>query len=130
MKEQYSCVRVCVWAKKCLSAHVGFFSFFLCPARFIKLCIIYDRDLKSPITVFLTGIFHESLDENCFSIDLVVRGVRGLPLQAAEMEQGMWKRFKILILYMLYIMQIYNKLHIEPTLVASELISHSAELST
>lgn len=29
---------------------LGFF--FLWPARFIKLCIIYDRDLKSPITVF------------------------------------------------------------------------------
>lgn len=86
--------------------------------------------LKEPHYCILTGIFHESLDENCFSIDLVVRGVHGLPLQAAEMEQGMWKRFKILILYMLYIMQNYNKLHIEPTLVASELISHSAELST
>lgn len=104
VEEQYSCEAVWEYVFEPRNGSLGsrYFFFFLWPARFIKLCIIYYRDLTSPIIVFLTVIFHESLDKNCFSIDLVAHRVCSLPLQAAEMEQGMRKWFKILILYMFY----------------------------
>lgn len=44
------------------------------------------------------------------------------PLQAAQMERGMWQRYKIFILYMFYIMQNckdhFSKPHIETSVVA------------
>lgn len=115
-------VRVCVWARKWLSLNVVFFFFFfswpaklawqqkeiLC-ARFIKTMYYLLSGLKeSHFTVFLTAVFHEPLDKNRISIESLDRHVCSVPLRAAEMERGRWRRYEIFILCMFYIMQNYK----------------------
>lgn len=68
----YECVKVCMSG----SPHL-MLSFFMtepglhgnkwkkCVWDLLKLCIIYYGDFESPSTVFLTVIFHGSLDEIC-----------------------------------------------------------------
>lgn len=68
------CVRVCVSQQAALSACIFLFhdqpglhgnKRKKCVQDLLKLCIIYYPDLENPITVFLTVIFHESLDKTC-----------------------------------------------------------------
>ncbi|KAF3697801.1 hypothetical protein EXN66_Car013482 [Channa argus] len=72
----------------------------------LKLCIIYYLGLKSPVIVFLT-ISHDSLDKD-YAIKCVDHHKVHGPLQATQMEEGMWQWFKIFIRYMLCIMQHYK----------------------
>lgn len=73
----------------------------------LRLCVIYNWDLKSHITVSLTFIFMNHWIKAAFPSELGRHIVcASKPLQAAELEQG--ARCKIFILYMFYIMQNYK----------------------